>query len=405
MATTTYTKTLSDTIKTTTTFEYTDTDTAFSIKIVSVRMDFSAGLKREYQWAPYISIARSDAEQGRYLYEWNPTYILPKGTKTKTITLNKTVTVTKSKTAAFHMVFDNSTCDFWSTDDQFVYFNNATYTPGVGLWTHYSISYAANGGTSTPGGQTKWYGEALSLRGAIAHNATSAGSYAVTLDGNGAANPAALSAARTTYWSFAGWKSSYNSGVYSAGASYPASANSNATMTAQWSTSTSTGTVKLPTHTRANYSFRHWNTKSDNTGSSITAGTNYQPPSPITLHAIWNRTVSYNGNGAQSGGVAAQTDSEWAEITVSSSNYVRPGYRFSTWNTQADGLGTNYAPGSKYLKNKPNMTLYAVWKRLPTASAPTAERCDANGRADPVGAYVNVSTTRATYDDVAGQQE
>ena len=75
----------------------------------------------------------------------------------------------------------------------------------------YSIVYGANGGTSTPATQTKWYDEAITLQGAIS---------------------------RTGY-RFSGWKWSGNNLTYTASTAWNV-ANASGTMTAQWSANTYT---------------------------------------------------------------------------------------------------------------------------------------------------------------------
>ena len=50
------------------------------------------------------------------------------------------------------------------------------------------------------------------------------------------------------------------------------------------------------------------------------------------------------------------------------------GYSFNGWNTQADGLGTNYADGATYAFAA-DITLYAKWTALPTHTV----TFDANG--------------------------
>ena len=394
-----FSKAVTSTIKTTLNYRILTYDDYIDVILDNVVMSYGAGLARAFKWFPeiWVNLYPDDLNP----FTWSTTVTLAKGTKTKTITLNKTKRFSKTHAAETIEVF-NATCYFDSVDGTKSFGKSASYTHSKAAKTSYSVSYNANGGTSTPGGQTKWYGENIALAGAISHNATSAGSYAVTLNGNGAANPAALSAARTTYWSFARWGTATSGGTtYNAGATY--SGNAGLYLYAQWNTSTSTAAVKLPTPSRSGYSFVRWNTNNVNTGSGYAGGASYTPPSAITLYAIWNRTLSYNGNGATSGGVAAQTAIDTTAIAVASSNYVRPGYRFRAWNTKTDGTGTNYSPGGSYAAGQPSATLYAIWKRLPTASAPAVERCDANGRADPMGAYVSVETTWATYDDVQGQ--
>jgi hypothetical protein len=57
-------------------------------------------------------------------------------------------------------------------------------------------------------------------------------------------------------------------------------------------------------------------------------------------------------------------------ITVSSgSSLIKSGFTFSSWNTVADGTGTNYAVGASLTVTE-NMTLYAQWYETPTIVPP-----------------------------------
>jgi len=77
-------------------------------------------------------------------------------------------------------------------------------------------------------------------------------------------------------------------------------------------------------------------------------------------------TMGYNSNGAESGTTpAAQSGNGKAALAVSANtgNLSKNGYLFDGWNTQPDGYGADYAPGSSYTGKK-NITLYAKWARL-----------------------------------------
>ena len=53
----------------------------------------------------------------------------------------------------------------------------------------------------------------------------------------------------------------------------------------------------------------------------------------------------------------------WENISTSGSPYyTRSGYSFIGWNTQPDGTGTAYQPGSEIILTEPLTTLYAQWK-------------------------------------------
>ncbi|MBR3522129.1 MAG: InlB B-repeat-containing protein [Prevotella sp.] len=72
-------------------------------------------------------------------------------------------------------------------------------------------------------------------------------------------------------------------------------------------------------------------------------------------------SVTYDGNGAESGSV---TDEEKydknAFVTTKSNSFVKTGYAFVGWNTEADGTGTTVAAGSEFSISG-NTTLYAQW--------------------------------------------
>ena len=242
----------------------------------------------------------------------------------------------------------------------------ASTTITVPAMASYAVKYAANGGSSTPAAQTKYYGRSLTLAAAISHANTSPGSYTVTRKANytGGTDPSALSSTRTVAYSFSKWKSSTDSKLYAAGASY--TANAATTMTAQWTTSETRASVSLGTMSRSGYSFKRWNTAADDSGTGYTGS--YTPNGNVTLYAIWNRTVTYNANGG-SGAPSAQTAVATSAITLSTTKPTFSGYTFKRWNTEADDSGVAYASGGSYGANMPSDTLYAIWNRTVTYNA------------------------------------
>ena len=87
-------------------------------------------------------------------------------------------------------------------------------------------------------------------------------------------------------------------------------------------------------------------------------------------------TVTYNANGG-SGEMKAQTAEEGSEITLTANTFTRTGYTFSSWNTAADGKGTDYADKST-IKLTAETTLYAKWN----PNAYKVMFCDDSGNAD-----------------------
>ena len=157
----------------------------------------------------------------------------------------------------------------------------------------YTVSYNANGGSGAPAAQTKTQDVALTLSPTKpTRAAASAGSYTVTLNANGGSvSSTSLSAARTTNYSFKNWNTASNGSgtAYSAGASY--TANSPATLYAQWDAATTTSAVTLPTPSRAGYIFKGW--AASESAASGTTGS-YTPSGNVTLYAVWQEILPEN---------------------------------------------------------------------------------------------------------------
>lgn len=193
-------------------------------------------------------------------------------------------------------------------------------------WT---VSYNANGGTSTPSSQTVYQGEACTLASKISrNNSSSTSNVTITVGYNangGSSTPSnstgtAVNTTTTTY-TFSQWAAGSTSGTkYNAGASFTPS--SNTTMYATWSTSSSTARTSNPSIT-----LRGAISRANTTVSSY--------------------NVSYNANGGSST-PATQT----ATKTRS--------YSFGGWNTNSSGTGTNYSASTAYTFSA-NATLYAKW--------------------------------------------
>ena len=186
-----------------------------------------------------------------------------------------------------------------------------------GSWT---VSYAANGGTSTPGSQTKNYNVALTLAAAISKNNTTQNGYTVTFDPNtGSVSPTSKTATDTVKWTFSKWKAT-NGTQYNASASY--TANESTTMTAQWTSSISSrGSITTPsasktagTSTRkvdfdattnggscstaslnstatVTYSSSGWYTATSGGTKRCVNGGSYTPSASETVHAQWTSST------------------------------------------------------------------------------------------------------------------
>ena len=87
-------------------------------------------------------------------------------------------------------------------------------------------------------------------------------------------------------------------------------------------------------------------------------------PPPVTS----TYTVTYDGNGSN-GGTPPTDPVHYAQndpVTVLGvGTLTSTGYNFGGWNTQANGSGTNYAPGQTFTMGTSNVTLYAKWTLNP----------------------------------------
>lgn len=267
--------------------------------------------------------------------------------------------------------------------------------------TTWTVSYVANGGSTTPASQTKTSSAAITLASAISR-ASSSVTYTVTLDAgaSGASTGDSdnkLTATKTTSYTFYKWKSTAGT-LYDAGASY--TLNQSTTMTAQWTPRTSGGTVTLPTPTWSGYSCTGWYTSG---GTKVgNAGASYTPTASITLYARWTRAtyeVAYNANGG-SGAPAAQTKTHGTPLTLSTTRPRRSGYEFLGWSTNATGTGTAYAPGQSYTANAA-VTLYAVWAGVQVTSL-TVYRCTSDGTKSYAGTYGRLSAPWKAMGTIAG---
>ncbi len=127
--------------------------------------------------------------------------------------------------------------------------------------------------------------------------------------------------------------------------------------------------ITYPGHT-AKANFWKVTTASGNwaLGETFTSGESVEGKygSP-TLTAQWDAneyTVIFNGNGSTSGSMANQTFKYDVAKNLSNNAYIRTGYEFVGWNTQANGEGTAYTNGQsvKNLTTDGEITLYAQWE-------------------------------------------
>lgn len=214
----------------------------------------------------------------------------------------------------------------------------ATYTKNS-----YTVSYNANGGSGAPSSQTKIYGESLTLSSTKPTKGNGSNKVSGSFDITGNANggyfgttsttttkiTASTSRTDTITYTFSKWNtSSDGSGTnYNAGASY--TANSAATLYAQYTSSTTTGTT----------------TYSNNSISGLST-----PSRANTTEATY--TITFNANGGS------------CSTSTLSSSKVRS-YNFKGW-AESSTATTTLASNKTYTAAK---TVYAVWGSTDTTAA------------------------------------
>ena len=89
----------------------------------------------------------------------------------------------------------------------------------------------------------------------------------------------------------------------------------------------------------------------------------------VDLYPEWianTYTVKYNGNGENSGTTPSSSHTYDAAKNLTANGYVKNGYQFVGWNTQANGSGTSYSDKQSVKNltatNGGTVTLYAQWK-------------------------------------------
>ena len=117
----------------------------------------------------------------------------------------------------------------------------------------------------------------------------------------------------------------------------------------------------------------------------------------FTATVTTSYNVSYDANGGTGAPVQASVNIS-STATVSSTQPTRTGYSFSSWNTAANGSGTQYASGATFTMPANAVTLYAQW----TIDSYNVVYDANNGSGAPstassnYGSTVTISATRPT---------
>ena len=121
-------------------------------------------------------------------------------------------------------------------------------------------------------------------------------------------------------------------------------------------------TLDINKYTKEDYTFDHWNTKADDTGTSYTDGQKVTLDGDVTLYAIWVKNtlyITFDANGG-TGTMEPQEFQRGIEQSIKPNLFTREHYQFSNWNTKPDNTGDAYFPEQSIII-KQDLTLYAIY--------------------------------------------
>ena len=169
-----------------------------------------------------------------------------------------------------------------------------SYTPSV--WT---ISYNANGGSSTPSSESVIKGNSIVLANAISRNASSTSGYTATFDGNGGTVSVVGATSTTNFtYTFEKWHLNSTSGAaYNAGASY--TPTTNVVFYAGWNVSSTMTNITLPTAiqcTKPGFVLLGWDINQTTTTPTYAPGESISLSRNTIFYAIWTDAAQVSIN-------------------------------------------------------------------------------------------------------------
>ena len=204
---------------------------------------------------------------------------------------------------------------------------DANVSVALSYGANYTVTFNANGGTSTISSRTVTWGSGNYnvINGYIPTLAgyTFAGWYTAASGGTQVYNSSGVCVNGTGYWNGNVW-------VYGGGATLYAhwtantytvtfNANGGSCSTASKTVTYNSTYGTLPTPTRSGFTFWGWNTSSTSSSSFITSSTTYTRTSDVTLYAVWKVTVKVDA----AGGTYYQSNSgTWQQITSTRSHEI-----------------------------------------------------------------------------------
>ena len=102
------------------------------------------------------------------------------------------------------------------------------------------------------------------------------------------------------------------------------------------------------------YTFTGWSPEV----STVTGNVTYTAEYTSTVNTY---TVTFDANGGK-GSMEDQSFNYGADVTLTENTFTCENYKFTGWNTKADGTGTTYTDGDTISNLTENITLYAQWQ-------------------------------------------
>ena len=136
------------------------------------------------------------------------------------------------------------------------------------------------------------------------------------------------------------------------------------------------------TFTKEGYTFKNWNTKADGTGVKYNPGDTFDTNTltkilqgDIVLFAKWdaNKYVIQFNNNLGEGQMEDQEFTYDLGSSLNPNSFINTGYKFTGWNTKADGTGLAYTDGQEVenILTSGTVVLYAQWVLVATEIEPS----------------------------------
>ena len=270
----------------------------------------------------------------------------------------------------------------------------------------YAINFNAAGGTTLEPTRTIIAGYKLDTLPAPTRNGYIFDGWYTAANGGTKITANTTPSGNTTY--YAHWLAEYTI-IYDAnGRTF---ADDSTTNQVDYIGNSTTGTYKEPVGTDT-YVFMGWGTANTDTAATYTtedqvkAYYSANPGQTVTLYAVWANalTVYFDGNGSTEGTMSPIYVLAGTSQNLPANTFVKDGYGFASWNTDANGEGTSYNDKASFsagvVTPGHTTTLYAQWEEATTFD----KAYEQAGKTKHNGYYAMQDATSAICDNVTTGQ-